>query len=360
MNLKVVIFLLIVCLSIEQQVTGQQGTTAYYHERDASIENVSDTVTLHGTLTLPFGTGPYACAILISGSGPQNRDEELLGHKPFRVIADLLTQAGMAVLRYDDRGFGESTGNFNTSTSQDFTKDALAAMTWAKSQKEIDPNRIGFIGHSEGGMIAAAAAQATNAAFVISLAGTGVTGSKVLWQQNYDIVLAQTGIREEAEKAMILVGRLTEVLVNAEDPLVREQAISEFVDQQAGAMRDQLPDYEKMKAEQIKQLNGPWMLHFLAYDPATAWEKVKCPVLAMNGEKDTQVNASVNLAAISAALEKSGNYNYKTLLLPGLNHLFQNCTTGAPSEYAFIEEDFSTDALQYMIGWLRAQNMIHQ
>lgn len=358
MKLRVIIVLFVFCMGFRYACHAQPGTTAYYHERDASFENVSDTVTLHGTLTLPFGSGPYACAILISGSGPQNRDEELLGHKPFRVIADQLTQAGIAVLRYDDRGVGESTGNFSTATSQDFTKDALAAMAWAKTQKEIDPNRIGFIGHSEGGMIAASAAQATNAAFVISLAGTGVSGAKVLWQQNYDIVLAQTGNREEAEKAMILVGRLTEVLVTAEDAFIREQAISEFIDQQAGPMRDQLPDYQTMKAEQIKQLNGPWMLHFLAFNPATAWEKVKCPVLAMNGEKDTQVNASVNLTAISAALEKSGNYNYKTLLLPGLNHLFQNCTTGAPSEYAVIEEDFSSDALQYMIGWLRTQNMI--
>lgn len=332
-----------------------------YHERDASIVNEKAGITLHGTLTLPFGKGPYACAVLISGSGPQNRDEELLGHRPFFVLSDYLTRQGLAVLRIDDRGTAESEGDFSKATSMDFATDVIASMKWLTTQKEIDPLRIGLIGHSEGGMIApmVAAMQPTPApAFIISLAGTGVKGQDVLLKQNHDILLAQGSGREEAERRVALLARVIDALVHEQDSTLRSGAVYEYIDSQIGHMSEQLPNFQEVRKQQAESLLMPWMPFFLAYDPSKDWRKVTCPVLAMNGEKDLQVNASDNLRAISAALDSGNNTNYTTLVLPGVNHLFQHCSTGVPDEYGQLEETFAPEALEYMVSWIKKQKLL--
>ena len=252
-----------------------------------------------GTLTYPKRKKNLPAVILVSGSGLQDRNEELFQHKPFEVIADYLTRNGIAVLRYDDRGWGTQDMELLNGNTLDFADDAEAAFQLLKSHKRIDPKRIGFAGHSEGGVIAPiVASRNKDVAFVIMLAGTGVDGESVLIEQNREI-LGKMGASQEEIQAQI------NSLKN----------------------RDNNP-----------ALQAPWLKCFLDLDPSVYLSKLTMPVLALNGDKDVQVIASQNLPAIAAALEKAGNKHYKTMLLPNLNHLFQECETGLPDEYYNIEE----------------------
>jgi len=297
---------------------------------------------------------------LISGSGPQNRDEELLGHKPFLVLADHLTKNGIAVLRFDDRGIAESTGDFQIATSLDFARDVEFAIKYLQTRKEINKNQIGLVGHSEGGIIAPiVAAEFEDINFIVLLAGTGIRGNQLLLLQQ-ELIGKASGINDtELQKAKVINEGAFDIVLksNNTDSLKRE--LTDYIKQ---ALKDN-PGSEKPEGMseddyvklQVNQLTSPWMQFFIKYDPSIILEKVKCPVLAINGAKDLQVSPKVNLDAIKKALEKGGNKNVTTKELPNLNHLFQECETGLPSEYVTIEQTFSPIALDEITKWILKQ-----
>ena len=327
-----------------------------YRAEDITFENKIDGITLAGTLTLPETGSNFTAVILITGSGPQNRDEEIMGHKPFLVIADYLTRRGIAVLRYDDRGTAQSTGNFARATTADFATDAESAIAYLKTRNEINPQKIGLMGHSEGGVIAPMiAARSEDVGFIVMLAGTGIRGDKLgLMQQE---LLNRAVGTSEAEIAALskITAKVFDKILTA-NGIVPYQEIVDFLttmkDDIAAASSKEvsIDDFIKLFAARM----NPWMQYFLRYDPALALEQVKCPVLAINGSMDLQVPAKENLAAIAEALKKGGNQKVTIKEYPGLNHLFQECTTGSMDEYAIIEQTFSPEVLKDLGDWILA------
>jgi pimeloyl-ACP methyl ester carboxylesterase len=307
-----------------------------YDEVEASYENAAQKVRLEGTLTVPREGKPVPAVLLISGSGPQNRDEELMGHKPFKLLADYLTRRGIAVLRVDDRGIGGSSGSLLQSTTLDFATDVLAGIAYLKTRPEVDHSKIGLIGHSEGAVIAQiVASQSKDVRFIVMLAGTAVPGEQVLYAQSEAIMRAQ-GLNEmmiasnhEMQK------RIFEALRAQKDDRAAVETIKAF----AGEV-------------QARRVANPWFREFLELDPAGYLRKVTCPVLALDGEKDTQVLAKQNLPVIARTLEEAGNRDYAIVKLPRLNHLFQTANTGHPSEYAKIEETMAPVALESISHWI--------
>ncbi len=329
-----------------------------YKSEDITFNNSKFNITLAGTLTIPEGKGPFPAAILITGSGPQNRNEELMGHKPFLVIADYLTRHGIAVLRYDDRGVGKSQGNYLSATSADLATDADAAFDFLKEVPDINPGEIGLIGHSEGGLIAPIVASTNHSiAFIVSLAGPGINGEKIIIRQAEDISRLM-GISEKMIKENMETNKkLYEVLKKEKDNKLAEEKIIALY--REILRKEKKPDEEiqknvtKLKAS-FGESSYTWFRYFITTDPSVFWKKVKCPVLALDGEKDLQVSAAQNLPAIEKALRSSGNNKVKTVLLPDLNHLFQHCKTGLPSEYSNISETFSPEALKIITDWILA------
>lgn len=338
----------------------EPGKPYAYHSEDITFENKNARITLAGTLTLPQKDGVFPAVVLISGSGPQNRDEELLGHKPFLVLADFLTKNGMAVLRFDDRGTALSTGDFKTATTLDFSADVEAGIQYLKTRKEINKTKIGLIGHSEGGIIAPMVVNNSNdIAFVILLAGTGIPGDQLLLLQQ-ELIGKAAGMPNEIlqnahnvnKGAFELVKKSTntpQLKTDLTNYLKQALAADPNAAKIAGMSED---NYIKL---QVGQITSPWMQYFIKYDPAPALEKVQCPILALNGEKDLQVPPKENLEAIKNALAKGGNKKVSTKVLPNLNHLFQECETGSPNEYATIEQTFSPLALTEILNWLQIQ-----
>ena len=326
-----------------------------YKVKKVTYENATDKVTLGGTLTTPNGEGPFPVAILISGSGSQDRDETLFEHKPFWVIADYLTRHGVAVLRFDDRGVGESTGVelLANSTSQDFANDVQAGIDFLKTQDNIDSTKIGLIGHSEGGLIAPmVATQGDDVNFIISLAGPGVDGGKILTSQ---LRAAQeaSGFDPDLVDA---IEELTERLVakvNA-DETVTQEVLKELTDEISKDLSEKSAAGFNTQAKLLSQMMAsPWARYFIKHDPAVNWKQVRCPVLVLNGEKDLQVLADLNLPAIKSALEEAGNNKFKIVRLANLNHLFQETEgPGLGNEYGLLEQTFSPNALQAMSNWL--------
>jgi fermentation-respiration switch protein FrsA (DUF1100 family) len=328
-----------------------------YKQEEVTIENVSDSLTLAGTLTFPDKEGTFPAVILITGSGAQNRNEELMGHKPFLVLADHLTRNGIAVLRYDDRGVGNSTGNFSSATSEDFMHDALSAVEFLKTRKEINPKQIGLIGHSEGGIIAPIAAVNSNdVAFIVLMAGTGLRGDKILLLQTELIYRVNGSTEDDIKEALSSSEKIYNIILNESDSAAADLKMRALLE----AVFNDLSDEEKSQVGSkdnyidmsIKTMLSPWFRYFVKYDPYSTLTKVKCPVLAINGEKDLQVPPKENLAAIEKALKEGGNQNYKVLELTGLNHLFQTAETGSPMEYGKIEETFSPVALKTISDWI--------
>ncbi len=318
-----------------------------YRDEDVSYDNKVQNVTMAATLTIPQGKGPFPAVVLITGSGPQDRDETLLGHKPFLVLSDYLTRHGIAVLRADDRGVGKSTGVFTTATTADFATDTEAGIAYLKTRPEINPRKIGLIGHSEGGVIAPMiAARNPDVAFIVMMAGTGVPGDEILPAQGEAIAVAAGQSPEQAAKDAAKEREMLKLVETEKDQAVLEKELKE-------KMAGDVP--EAQIGAQIKQITSPWFRFFLTYDPATALRKVTCPVLAINGEKDKQVLPNQNLPAIRKALEQGGNQHFEVDELPGLNHLFQTAKTGSPSEYAAIEETISPVALEKMSNWILKQ-----
>lgn len=322
-----------------------------YTSEEVAIVNAPAKVTLAGTLTRPNGTGPFPAVVLITGSGPQNRDEALLGHKPFLVLADYLTRRGIAVLRYDDRGIAKSTGDFAAATSEDFAGDALAAWQALRSRPDIDPRRIGLLGHSEGGLIAPMlAARTPGIAFVVMLAGPGVTGEQIMLTQAA-LIMKAAGASEEAIAANANLQKQVFTVL-------REETSTARIIERLSAIP--VPGPKEASAALVKQSSSPWFRFFVVYDPAPALEKVRCPVLALAGELDLQVSADQNLPVIEAALKKGGNKDVTVARLPGLNHLFQPCKKGTPDEYAQIEETMAPAALDTIATWIRKRTGLDQ
>lgn len=331
-----------------------------YYSEDITFENKKAGISLSGTLTLPNKEGVFPVVILISGSGPQNRDEELLGHKPFLVLSDYLTKNGIAVLRYDDRGTALSKGDFKNATSADFAIDVESAIAYLKTRKEINKKKIGLIGHSEGGLIAPMVAnKSKDISFIVLLAGPGLKGDEILLLQQ-KLIGKASGVKDEDLQKKGKTNKQLFDIVNKSNNLEQLNTdLTKFIKQEL----KNNPNTEKpaeMSDEvfvklQVNQIANPWMQYFIKYNPVLALQKVKCPVLALNGEKDLQVPSKENLGAVKKALEKSGNKKVTVKELPNLNHLFQECKTGSPEEYETIEQSFSPTALIEILNWINTQ-----
>jgi len=331
-----------------------------YYSEDVTFQNTKAKISLSGTLTLPKKEGNFPVVILISGSGPQNRDGELLGHKPFLIISDYLTKNGIGVLRYDDRGVGQSKGDFKTATSADFATDVESAIAYLKTRKEADKRKIGLIGHSEGGLIAPmVASKSKDLAFIILLAGTGIQGNKLLLLQQELIAKANGSSEAEIKKSNQTNAKLFEMVVQSNDNQKLKTDLANLINETLkNDTSTQIPNGLTKKeyiSMQVNQISSPWMQYFIKFNPATVLKKVKCPVLAVNGYKDLQVPPKENLTAIRNALKKGGNKKVTTKIFPNLNHLFQECETGLPSEYGTIEQTFSPIVLTEITKWILNQ-----
>jgi pimeloyl-ACP methyl ester carboxylesterase len=330
-----------------------------YLAAEVSFNNPTDKTKHGGTLTIPKGKGPFAAVVMITGSGSQDRDETIFDHKPFFVIADYLTRQGIAVLRVDDRGVGKSGGDPKKATIEIHATDVSAAVDFLETRTDIDKKKIGLIGHSEGGLLAAiVAAKRRDIAFAISMAGTGVSGAKITVSQVVAIAKASpSATKEKLAKLEVIQKRIVKTAIEQSDAkkleTTLEKALSEA--QALGLSKETLTDEqiaERAKLE-VTRLTAPWTQSFFKLDPATYWQKVRCPVLALNGEKDVQVDPKLNLPKIKAALEKAKNTDVTIEALPGLNHLFQEAKTGQVDEYARIEQTISPKVLERMAGWIK-------
>jgi pimeloyl-ACP methyl ester carboxylesterase len=329
-----------------------------YRTEEVAYENSAAKVKLAGTLTLPPGQGPFPAVLLITGSGPQDRDEAIMGHRPFYVLADFLTRRGIAVLRVDDRGVGKSTGNFNAATTFDFAEDTLAGVRFLQTRREVDGKHIGLIGHSEGGIIAPIVATKTSdVAFIVLLAGTGLPGDEILLQQSRLLALAEGAKEEQLTANAALQSKLLN-LVKSETPgkeLVAKlkKVMQEGMEQLPADLKAQVAKIGmETTLSQLNRFEYPWFKTFLLHDPRLVLRKVACPVLALNGEKDLQVPCKENLEEIAKALKAGGNTQVTIKAFPHLNHLFQKCQTGSVSEYVKIEETMNPEVLQTIAAWI--------
>ena len=326
-----------------------------YSEEEVRFENKTAGVTLTGTLTLPHKKAPFPVVVLITGSGPQDRDETLSGHKPFLVLADYLTRQGLAVLRYDDRGMGQSTGDHSKATTEDFATDVISAVAYLQARKEIDKDRIGLIGHSEGGIIAPMVANRSRISFVVSLAGTGIPGSELSLMQ----AMASRPFPVTDEKAYEQAIRQAIAIASAQKDLevIKKELYSHYKEKVMPLVKGiNLSDKEidAIIHRLVETRTTVWMRYFYGYNPADEIEKLTCPFLSLNGSKDTQVAAKINQDGIRNALLKGHNKDFQITELPGLNHMFQDCSTGAESEYGQIAQTFSPTALRVLSDWILA------
>jgi len=299
-----------------------------YQQEEARFEH--DGISLAGTLTLPEDGAPHPAVVLLTGSGPQNRDEEVFGFKPFALIADHLTRHGIAVLRYDDRGVGGSTGDTMDSTSEDFAGDAAAAVAWLRARDDIDAGRVGLLGHSDGAIAAAIAASREPLAFIVLMAGPALPGERILRFQAEAIAKA-SGASDDAIAA------------------VRKKQDSLFAAVRAGEGLEELG----VAGAELDGVRSRWYRYFLDFDPAGALSKVTCPVLALYGGKDMQVPAGPDRDALEAALAEAGNTRVTVRVYPEANHLFQAANSGSPAEYPTLEKKFVEGFLEDLTGWIR-------
>ena len=317
-----------------------------YHIEEVTFVNEKEGNTLVGTLTIPKGEGPFPAMVLVSGSGQQDRDEELMNHRPFWVIADYCALHGIAVLRYDDRGIGGSTGEVENATSMDFSYDAEAAFDYLRNRKEINASKVGILGHSEGGVINfMVSARRPEVAFLVSLAGPSVNGIEVLKEQQAALLRASGMSEEMVQFNGNANAQMFDIIEASND---REEADS--------LLRQLVKGWgynEELTEQTVSQMTMPWMYYFLKYDPTDAIVKTNCPALLLNGSKDLQVIASQNLPGYEKIIAEYGKTNLILRELPDLNHLFQHCEKGSPNEYFEIEETISPEVLEMIVEYVK-------
>jgi len=360
-TLHILFLSLLISVSTYAQSINRPQTPAEPYSYTSELfhfDNSEVGITLEGTLTLPKGDGPFPAAILISGSGPTDRDENLFDHKIFHVIADYLTQQGIAVLRYDDRGVGKSGGNHYIANTMDLANDTNAAFWALAKHSKIDSNHIGLIGHSEGGMIAPIVASTIPSIdYIVLLAGPGIPIQDLMVLQNRK-VFESLGLPQSALDENENFNRSLYSVLNT------EQTISELYD----TLLPMIHSYYESIPEEYRELfsptkevyymalvgtlSSPWFNYFLQFDPTPYLEKTNCPLLAVNGEKDIQVISTQNLSGIEEALKRSGHKDFSVKEFSGLNHLFQPCETCTVAEYAEIEVTFSEEVLKYVSDWV--------
>ena len=328
-----------------------------YKLEDITFLNEKANIELAGTLTIPEGKGPFPAVVMVTGSGQQNRDEALMGHKPFLVIADYLTRHGIAVLRYDDRGTAKSKGVFATSTTYDFADDAEAGLTWLKKQPLIDQKHVGIAGHSEGGLIAPIVASRNKMVnFIILIAGPGINGEDIIMSQS-EIISQKSGVNaDEIKKSLTLNKEFFDIVKKEPDDAKAKEACRKLLEDALNNEKS-LSDTEKnaqIKAmdSKIDPIVSPWFRTFLVLEPKDYLTKTKCPVLALNGTKDVQVPYKEDLEAIDKYLKIAGNKHYTIMKIESVNHLFQHADTGLPTEYGNIEETFAPEALKAMSDFI--------
>lgn len=337
-----------------------------YQLEEVLYFNADKSIQFGATFTYPLKNTAqkFPAVLLVTGSGQQDRDETIFEHKSFAVIADYLTRQGIAVLRVDDRGKGKTTGNFSKSTSADFALDAEAGINYLKSRSETDTINMGIIGHSEGGMIAPiVAAKRKDIKFIILLAGPCIPIINLMETQSIDVAAASGVPAKELELYRPLYRNMAASIIHEKDgPTAEKNATVIFNNWQIKNTAEAVKNTtgvtdEKSKAAYINsfvsQLQQPWMNYFMQFNPADYLSKVHCAVLALNGEKDIQVAAAPNLAAIKKILTANNNRNFKTQALPGLNHLFQHCNKCSAAEYGELEESFAPEVLQIMNDWIK-------
>jgi hypothetical protein len=346
----------------ESDLRKKQEPVAPFPYQVEEVEFVNESaggIKLAGTLTRPPSIVNPPVAILISGSGPQDRNEEIMNHKPFLVIADHLTKNGIAVLRYDDRGVKKSEGDFASATSANFATDVAAAIKYLNTRDDINKESIGLIGHSEGGLIApmVIAQHPDKVAFFISLAGTGVRGDKVLLPQMKRLAEFSGSSDEDVVWEEKLMGDLFKE-INAYPSLSNEELNKKLLENLSksseNATPSQLAKYpQEAQAAIAEQFSNNWMRYFLTHDPTADLKKVKIPTLLLNGSLDYQVMPSINLPAMEKNIKSNGNKDVTVMKLDGLNHLFQTAVTGSGSEYGTLEETFAPVALDAMTEWIK-------
>ena len=333
----------------EQRQTRPQDPQPPFNYRIEEVQftNEKEGNILTGTLTIPEGNGPFPAMVLVSGSGQQNRDEELMNHRPFWVIADYCVRHGIAVLRYDDRGIGGSTGEVENATSMDFSYDAEAAFDFLRKQKHIDASRVGILGHSEGGIINfMVSARRPEVAFLVSLAGPAVNGVELLKEQQKAILRA-SGMTEEAiQFSSNTNAQLFDIIEASSNREEADSLLRQLV--KGWGYNEELTD------QTVSELTMPWMYYFLKYDPTEAIVKTNCPALLLNGSKDLQVIASQNLPGYEKIIAELNKTNLTLHELPNLNHLFQHCDSGSPNEYYTIDETISPEVLEMIVEFVKS------
>lgn len=333
----------------------QEPTKPYpYYEEQVRFNNTEAGITLSGTFTRPANKGKYPVVILISGSGRHDRDGSIMTHRPFLVLSDYLTRNNIAVLRYDDRGFGESTGDFNQATTADFALDVLCAVEYLKSRSDINSKQIGLIGHSEGGIIAPLAAnQSNDISFIIAMAASGIPGSEVAVTQSKTLrpfpVPDEDIFAQYVRKSIEIATSDLEISAKRDALYSHNEAYLRPTLKSLGATDENISKFIDNETETVLR---PWSIFFYNYKPAVEFERLSIPVLSLHGSKDHQVRARINQDAIRNALIKGQNTDYKVVELENLNHLFQECVTGDINEYKELEQTISPVALKEISDWI--------
>jgi pimeloyl-ACP methyl ester carboxylesterase len=335
-----------------------------YISEDVIYYNKDKSIQYGATLTMPKDAGPFPAMILITGSGQQNRDEELFGHKLFLVLADYITKKGYAVLRVDDRGVGQTTGDVKNATSKDFAGDVQMGLNYLKTRQEVDKTKLGLLGHSEGGMIAQiVAAERKNIDFVISLAGPGQKIIDLMAEQNAAILKSSGVSAQAADNYKPFYVALLSAVANAPTDTVAKRLASRLTNAwlattPATIKNELFPEQSEAGRNafidgQVKLVRSPWFNYFIKYNPAPFIQKMRAKVLVLNGEKDIQVVPKQNLAAWKKWLQKSSVKKYDVIELKGLNHLFQHCTGCTVAEYGTLEETIAPEAMEVIGDWLK-------
>ncbi len=347
-------------LSSKPREEDKEKSDASFKEEEVKFSNGD--ITFAGTLTLPLKEGKHPAAILITGSGPQNRDENILGFKIFKIIAEHLSANGIAVLRYDDRGVAESTGkSVDESTSEEFAEDVSAAMVFLKRRSDINAEQIGLIGHSEGGIVAPlTASKRTDVAYIVSIAGTGVNGAEIILEQTKLISLANgedsARVNKDYDETKVALYMIVNGASGEELKSLIKKSAEEQFDNLGETEKSKITDKSEWVNEKTnnayKTLTSTWMKYFLKHDPAETWKKITCPVLALFGGLDLQVSVLQNEEPVRLALTEAGNKDFEIKVFPKANHLFQEAKTGSTSEYSVLKKEFIDGFLDYILDWI--------